>query len=62
MRFTAYAQTGTSDSRRETEFEVDDAELAGLNDEQREEYLHEQAMDAVFGEGLVQVWHEEAGE
>lgn len=62
MRFTAYVQTNANGSRCETEFEVDDTELAGLNDEQREEYLHEQAMDAVFGDGLVQVWHEEAGE
>lgn len=61
MRFTAYVRTNKNGSRCEVEFEVDDTELDGMTDDEREEYLHDQAMDAVFGGAQVQVWYEEAG-
>ena len=59
MKFTAYVQTNANGSRCETEFEVDDEELYGMTDDEREAYLHEQAVEAVFGESLVQIWYEE---
>lgn len=58
MKFTAHVKTNKNGS--ECEFEVDDTELDGMTDEQREVYLHDQAMEAVFSEAQVQVWYEDA--
>ena len=60
MKFTANVATNTNGSHCQAEFEIDDDELAGMTDAEQEEFLHEQAMDAVFEAGIVTVWHEEA--
>lgn len=60
MKFAAYVSTNTNGSTCETEFEVDDDVLAGMSEDEREEYLQDQAMDSVFEAGIVSVWHEEA--
>lgn len=60
MKFTAYVKTNKDGSECETWFEVDDEELAGMTEGEREEYLQDQALEAVFGEAQVQVWYEEA--
>lgn len=60
MKFTAYAQTNLVGSRVEAEFEIDDDALEGMSDDERDEFLHDQAMEAVFERGLVEIYYEEA--
>jgi len=62
MKFTAYVQTDKNGSQCETEFEVDDEALEGMSEDDRIEYLQNEAVDAVWDAGLVSVYCEESGE
>lgn len=58
MKYTVYASTNTSGSRCETEMEIDGDLLDCMSDEERAEYLQNEAMDAAWDAGIVSVWYE----
>lgn len=48
-KFTAYVQTNVSQSRCEVPFEIDDEDLEGLADDERDELIEQSADDAISG-------------
>lgn len=62
MRFIAKVSTRKVGSECETAFEIDDAELEGLDEYDRDARIQKEAMDVVFEMELVQVWTEEGDE
>lgn len=49
MKINVYVSTGKVGSKCSAEFEIDDEELADLSDEQKPEYIEEQAREVMFG-------------
>lgn len=56
MKFTAHVATNKNGSECTVEFEVDDGDLAGLTNDQREELLAKEAEEAVYDAGQVSIW------
>lgn len=48
-KFTAYVETWSIGSRKEVPFEVDDEELEGLSENERDKLLAEIAHDVISG-------------
>lgn len=57
--YTATVQTNVTGSARTAEFTVDEAELEGLDADDRDELLMQKAYEAVFGNGLVEIYYDE---
>lgn len=54
MRFIAYVETNRVGSRVEVDFDVDDEDLEGLDDRERESLLEEYARDVIFDGGHIE--------
>lgn len=58
-KFRACVSVGLMGCNREIEFEVDDEDLEGLSDDQRDYYLFQEAEEVINGHGTVEIWYEE---
>lgn len=59
MKFIAYAQTNKIGSRCEIEFEIDDEVFEDMSEDERGDYIQREAMEAAWGNSLVEVGYEE---
>jgi hypothetical protein len=48
MKVTVYVSTGFVGSRREEEIEIDDEDIAGMTEQERDDYIDDQAREVLW--------------